>query len=509
MPSRAGAGQVSDRGYKVVCVGLALAILLLVRFPRFSSRGPAGLEDVILREKRKVVPVRAEIRRDVMIDFPILVLGGFRGPLVMGLWIKAEAEKNDQQWWNVKTYHEIIAHLQPNFPSVYVFNAWNLAYNLSVQWHELESKYQWALDGARYAQKGVWINPDSPDIMFQLADIYGQKLGRAMPERLFYRQRFAQDTVGVAKLVADFPPEQRLDLANSTALSERDKACLLLQEKDGKLQLGPIDLGKYPFGVSPFYFDYEYESWTVRLEPHGQIGEVPMHARPSVVLMGWARSETLTAVAWAGKMTGSPELEMAERDNPMLPAPAGEINPPPGSARWNELKSLVLFHFDESDRRFAQAIEGFKAHLQKYPDDAGTHEKHIYQCTFQRGINQGRKELFLALCLILENDGKVLPEAVPYLTAAFNEFKQTIGVPLEDGSYPPGTMLGYQLKFYPAPASGGGDPYASDRKEYKELIAELSWKNQFIIRLGEAFRAGKTVQVDMNPLKLYESEKFY
>ncbi|GAH42237.1 unnamed protein product, partial [marine sediment metagenome] len=186
---------MTDRRYQITCIGLAIILLLVVRFPRLSSRGSAGLDKLIQEDKQKIVPVRAEIKRDVMIEFPILVLGGFRGPLVMGLWIRAEEEKNQQLWWNVKTYHEIIAHLQPNFPSVYVFNAWNLAYNLSVQWHELVSKYLWVLDGVRYAQKGMWINPGSPDIMFQLADIYDQKLGRSRPERFYYRQRFAEDTV--------------------------------------------------------------------------------------------------------------------------------------------------------------------------------------------------------------------------------------------------------------------------------------------------------------------------
>ena len=340
-----------DRRYKAICLGLAPVILLVVRLPRLSTRGSAGLDRMITEQKQKVVPYRPEVRRDVMIEFPILVLGGFRGPLVMSLWIQAEAEKNEQHWWNVKTYHEIIAHLQPNFPSVYVFNAWNLAYNLSVQWHEAENKYLWVVDGARYAQQGFWINPDSPDIMFQMADIYGQKMGRAMPERLYYRQRFAQDTVRLAKLVAGLPDEEKADLANSSALTERDKVALLVEQDDGQLKLAPIDLQEYPYGVSPFYFDYLYEKWVWELGAHRQIGEKPMHARPSVVLMGWARSEMLTAVGWAGRMVPDSGLNMAERGNPILPVPTDDDReyPAVGSERWHELKRITLFHFKESE----------------------------------------------------------------------------------------------------------------------------------------------------------------
>ena len=501
---------MSDRRYRIICIVLALAILLAVRFPGLPGGETAGLDKIIQKQKQQVVPVRAEVKRDVMIEFPILVLGGFRGPLVMGLWIKAENEKDKQRWWNVKTYHEIIAHLQPNFPSVYVFNAWNLAYNLSVQWHELANKYLWVLDGARYAQKGIWINPDSPDIMFQFADIYDQKLGRSNPERFYYRQRFAEDTVRVANLVAKMSAELRQDLANSTELSERDKAALLVVDKTDRLELNPIDIEKYPYGVSPFYFGYDYEMRTRELGPHSAIGDRPMHARPAVCLMGWARSEMQAGVGWAEQMVGETEASKKEREL-LLPGPIGQSNPAVGSERWEELKRIALFHFDESERRFTQAIEAFKEHLEKYPKDANTHEKHIYICTYQRAISRGRRDSFKAICTILENKGIVTEEAVQLLYGAFSNFKSAIGSEQEDGSYPRGSLLGYQIEHYPWPEAGKEDLYKQGRMESQDLVYELSQKITAIVqlRLGYATEDPKPVKVDMSLLKLNESEKYF
>ena len=500
-----------DRHYRIVCVVLAAVALLVVRFPRFAGRGSAGIDELIQQQKEKVVPVRPQIRRDVMIEFPILLLGGFRGPLVMGLWIRAEEEKNQQQWWNVKTYHEIIAHLQPNFPSVYVFNAWNLAYNLSVQWHELENKYLWVQDGARYAQKGLWINPDSPDIMFQLADICGQKLGSAMPERLYYRQRFSADTARVAKIVEKLPVQERKDLANSKSLKERDKTALLVRERQGQLEMVPIDLKKYPYGVSPFYLAYEYEKRTRQMGPHSIFGESPMHARPPVTLMRWARSEMLTAIGWAGQMVSGSGLSKAERDNLILPIPIEPSNPEPGSERWNELKEIVRFHFEESQLRFSEAIEGFKEHLEKYPKDEGTHRKHIYICTYQGAISRGRKNLFLGLCSILENEGKIAigSAGYQYLRAAVNDFRAAIGVRQEDGSYPRGSLLGYQQEYYPWPEAGKMDIKKQDRDELEELKNELSWKIGQIARLGTAIAEGQAVKVDLSVLRLHATEEYF
>jgi len=498
---------MSDRRYQIICIGLALAILLAVRFPSLGGRGTAGLDRIIQSRKQLIVPVRAEVKRDVMIEFPILVLGGFRGPLVMGLWIKAENEKHEQRWWDVKTYHEIIAHLQPNFPSVYVFNAWNLAYNLSVQWHELPNKYQWVLDGARYAQKGTWINPESPDIMFQLADIYDQKLGRAIPERYYYRQRFAEDTVRVAELVGKMSAEQRQDLANSTELSDRDKAALMLVYKKDRLELVPVDIEKYPYGVSPFYFGYEYEMRTRELGSHSTFGDRAVHARPAVCLMGWARAEMLTGAAWAEQMVDMVKIDKST-SGPLLPRPIGETKPPIGSERWKELKARALFHFEESDRRFSEAIEAFEEHLVKYPEDANTHEKHIHICTYQRAISRGRKNLFLAICNILENDNMVGQETVQLLYGAFSNFESAIGKKQADGSYPAGSLLGYQISHYPWPEEGRQDQYIRDREELQGLVEELSWKNREIVRLRLGYNPeeAQPVKADMSLLRLYETE---
>ena len=499
---------MSDRRYQITCIGLALAILLAVRFPRLGGRGTAGLDRIIQSRKQQIVPVRAEVKRDVMIDFPILVLGGFRGPLVMGLWIKAENEKNEQKWWDVKTYHEIIAHLQPNFPSVYVFNAWNLAYNLSVQWHTLTYKYQWVLDGARYAQVGTWINPESPEIMFQLADIYDQKLGRANPERFYYRQRFAEDTARVAELVGKMSAEQRKDLANSTELSDRDKTALLVVYKDDGLKLEPIDIEKYPFGVSPFYFGYNYELQTRELGSHSTFGDRAVHARPAVCLMGWGRAEMLTAVAWAEQMALKGELSKSKM-GPLLPEPTGPSNPAPGSERWGELKARALFHFEESDRRFSEAIEGFKEHLEKYPKDANTHDKHIHICTYQRAISRGRMYLFLAICEILENKNIVTLEAAQLLGEGYVNFEAAIQQKQEDGSLAEGSLLGYQARHYPLPeADQERDPYERDRSEMQGLIIEMSWKNREIVRLRLGYDPEEPlpVEVDMSLLRLFETE---
>ncbi|MCK4789272.1 MAG: hypothetical protein KAV87_36350, partial [Desulfobacteraceae bacterium] len=234
---------------------------------------------------------------------------------------------------------------------------------------------------------------------------------------------------------------------------------------------------------------------------------------PPVTLMRWARSEMLTALGWAGQMVSGSGLSKAEQDNPILPIPIESSNPKPGSERWNELKEIVLFHFEESELRFSEAIEGFKEHLEKYPKDEGTHRRHVYMCTYQGAISRGRKNLFLGLCSILENEGKIAigSAGYQYLRSAVNDFRAAIGVQQEDGSYPRGSLLGYQGEYYPWPEAGKVDTNVKrqDRSELEEVIKELSWKVGQIARLGEAIGEGQTVKADLSVLRLHETEEHF
>src|ERR1043165_5834890 len=70
--------------------------------------------------------------------------------------------------------------------------SWNQAYNISAQWQEQDIKYKWVVDGVSYLYKGEDFNPSNPDIMFEEAQLYAQKLGGAF-ERIFYRAHWRND----------------------------------------------------------------------------------------------------------------------------------------------------------------------------------------------------------------------------------------------------------------------------------------------------------------------------
>ena len=129
----------------------------------------------------------------------LFLLGGFRGIVADLLWLRAEEYKRDHDWDRLETTVELITKLQPHFLSIWTFQGWNLAYNVSVEWDAPEDKYTWIKQGIKFVQEGVAKNRRSPDLIWDTAWSYYHKLGfsdesiilrRLVPRR---RRRGLQD----------------------------------------------------------------------------------------------------------------------------------------------------------------------------------------------------------------------------------------------------------------------------------------------------------------------------
>jgi hypothetical protein len=122
----------------------------------------------------------------------LFLLGGFRGIVADLLWLRAEENKKDHDWDRLKTTVELITKLQPHFLSIWTFQGWNLAYNVSVEWDAPEDKYEWIKQGIKFVQEGVRKNRRSPDLVWDTAWFYYHKLGFA-DESIILRRLFRDD----------------------------------------------------------------------------------------------------------------------------------------------------------------------------------------------------------------------------------------------------------------------------------------------------------------------------
>jgi hypothetical protein len=131
---------------------------------------------------------------------------GLRGIAVNLLWNKANHYKKVEDWTSLTATLEQLAKLQPNFITFWKFQAWNLSYNVSVEFDDYKDRYYYVRRGIEFLTEGERYNKDNPVLLWDLGWFVGQKIGRA-DEHEQYRRLFKADD--------DFHPADR-------TLEERD-----------------------------------------------------------------------------------------------------------------------------------------------------------------------------------------------------------------------------------------------------------------------------------------------
>jgi hypothetical protein len=122
----------------------------------------------------------------------LLMIGGFRGMAANVLWSQAIELQKIHEWDRLKSKVDMITRLQPHFLSIWTFQGWNLAYNVSVEWDAPEDKYDWIKKGIIFLKDGVAKNSTSPDLVWDAAWTYYHKYGYA-DEAIVLRKLFRDD----------------------------------------------------------------------------------------------------------------------------------------------------------------------------------------------------------------------------------------------------------------------------------------------------------------------------
>lgn len=118
---------------------------------------------------------------------------GMRGVAANLLWGKAIHYKKTENWDAFMAALNQITKLQPNFVSVWQFQAWNISYNVSVEFDDFRHRYHWVKKGVDYLTEGIEYNEDEPILLSEAGWFFAHKLGRA-DEYLQFRRLFRDDT---------------------------------------------------------------------------------------------------------------------------------------------------------------------------------------------------------------------------------------------------------------------------------------------------------------------------
>jgi len=125
--------------------------------------------------------------------FTTAAMGAFRGLVVDVLWMRAEKLKEQGQFFDAKQLAEWITILQPRFAKVWEYQAWNMAYNISVAIPSThpDQRWLWVKNGYELLRdKGIPLNPHSILLYRELAMIFQHKIGGITDEaHRYYKLR--------------------------------------------------------------------------------------------------------------------------------------------------------------------------------------------------------------------------------------------------------------------------------------------------------------------------------
>jgi hypothetical protein len=374
----AGSGKLMGRirsqarREQVICIAIALILLAGI----FLIQGP-------LRARRSVlVTNHNKSVGDLIMTFPRLTLGGFRGILAMVLWENAENDKNNHDWVPLETDYNAIAALEPYFGSAYIFNAWNQSYNLSAQFHDMNTKYKWVLDGLIYLYKGEKYVPDNANMIMNEANDFFLKLGTSF-ERRYYTARWRYDLAHLYRYQPGKVNAQLSTLAEVYYIAHRPEFHItLLPPRSGHGPAGhgvEIDGMHYRYGVSVFYFAYqEYQRALHTVPGPTDMGQQVLDSWPPMTLRCWCRDDLFYAQRLTNRIFN---LDKQKQMLPRFPARVENIDDCYRNVKVNA----------------PRCIKEFKQYLTQYPYQKYVHTQHIVEVRYYEALARAEHELFRGL----------------------------------------------------------------------------------------------------------------
>ena len=130
-----------------------------------------------------------------VLAFTTVALGGFRGLIANALWIRANDLQLADKYFEMVQLADWITKLQPTLAHVWLVQAWNMAYNISVKFSDYADRWRWVQRGIELLRDdGLRYNPTEALIYRELAWFFQHKMGQNLDDaHLFYKAAWAEE----------------------------------------------------------------------------------------------------------------------------------------------------------------------------------------------------------------------------------------------------------------------------------------------------------------------------
>ncbi|MBI3877812.1 MAG: hypothetical protein HY300_17935 [Verrucomicrobia bacterium] len=169
--------------FKIACLLIAALLVAGAGFVQTSLNSD--------RERLKLTRLPPVENMPPVLTLTTVALGGFRGLIANMLWIRANDLQQDEKFFEAVQLADWITKLQPHFTAVWVHQAWNMAYNISVKFPDPRDRWQWVSRGIELLRdEGLKYNPQETLIYRELAWFFQHKMGNNLDaEHVYYKQQ--------------------------------------------------------------------------------------------------------------------------------------------------------------------------------------------------------------------------------------------------------------------------------------------------------------------------------
>lgn len=162
---------------KLIYVGVILALLCVT----VALRSEALVGERSLDKQAERLGLREESIGEVDLTGRAvqLMLTGSRGFVICFLWDTAKDKQERHEWNELELLVRSVIKLQPHFITPWLYQSWNLAYNVPGELDRVKDKYFYITRGISLLAQGDRVNRDNPDVRFWVGNYTQSKIGIA------------------------------------------------------------------------------------------------------------------------------------------------------------------------------------------------------------------------------------------------------------------------------------------------------------------------------------------
>jgi len=174
------------RLHTILLYGLGLSCLF--------GAGRLNLHLLDVRREQGITQADPVENAPPLVAFTTVTLGGFRGIIADLLWLRSSKLQEEGRYFELVQLADWITKLEPRFTEVWAYQAWNLAYNISVMFPAPEDRWRWVQHGIELLRnEGIRYNPGDARLLLELGWLYQHKIAGTLDDaHLYYKRALAE-----------------------------------------------------------------------------------------------------------------------------------------------------------------------------------------------------------------------------------------------------------------------------------------------------------------------------